>query len=142
MPDRFGDPLEQLVVPRLGSVVATGLRELPWLLLDADGLRVESCTAWLLELAGCDYPPSTLRSYAYDLLSWHRFLWAVETPSACSWMVAPGSFVRARLRGGQPCGGEHERRGALRQEGASQHPLVTCRVAGAPGMGCLGYDRA
>ncbi len=48
-----------------------GGTELPWVLLDADGSKVESARAWLIDLHACDYPPATLRSYAYDLLSCH-----------------------------------------------------------------------
>jgi len=59
-----------LLVPRVGSV-AVGGTELPWVLLDADGSKVESARAWLINLHACDYPPATLRSYAYDLLSCH-----------------------------------------------------------------------
>ncbi len=59
-----------LLVPRVGSV-AVGGTELPWVLLDADGSKVELARAWLIDLHACDYPPATLRSYAYDLLSCH-----------------------------------------------------------------------
>jgi len=59
-----------LLVPRVGSV-AVGGTELPWALLDADGSKVDSARAWLIDLHACDYPPATLRSCAYDLLSCH-----------------------------------------------------------------------
>ena len=82
-----------LMVPRVGCV-AGGDAELPWVLLDADGSKVESAAAWLIDLHASDYPPATLRSYAYDLLSWHRLLWAVGV----SWRQATRAEVRDWVR--------------------------------------------
>ena len=82
-----------LTVPRVGCV-AVGDAELPWVLLDADGSKVESARAWLIDLHASDYPHATLRSYAYDLLSWHRFLWALRVP----WRQATRTEVRDWVR--------------------------------------------
>ncbi len=84
--------ISALVVPRVGCV--TGDAELPWVVLDADDSRVESARAWLIDLHASDYPPATVRSYAYDLLSWHRFLWAVGV----SWRQATRTEVRDWVR--------------------------------------------
>lgn len=93
-PDEPTLDLATLVVARAGALVRDEQPGLPWVLLDADGSPVESAAAWLIDLHACDYPPSTLRSYAYDLLSWHRFLWAVEVP----WRQATRTEVRDWVR--------------------------------------------
>ena len=82
------------VVPRIGSVGLTGRADLPWTMFDADGSEEESVSAWLSDLYLTDYPAATLRSYAFDLLNWHRFLWAVEVP----WRQATRSEVRDWVR--------------------------------------------
>lgn len=81
MHDRHGEgprDLVGLVVPRLGAVSTSPRTDRPWVLLDADGSEVESVSEWLTDLLASDYAVSTLRSYAYDLLGWHRFLWAID----------------------------------------------------------------
>ena len=64
------------------------------MVLDADGNEVTAASAWLMDLYLTDYPPSTLRSYAFDLLSWYRFLWAVGVP----WQQATRAEVRDWVR--------------------------------------------
>jgi len=87
---REGPDVVGLVVPSIGSVAVTDRAALPWVLLDADGSEVDSVSCWLTDLHASDYATSTLRSYAYDLLGWHRFLAAVEV----SWRQATRSEVR------------------------------------------------
>lgn len=87
---RPGSAVVELVVPSVGSVAVTDRAELPWVLLDADGSELDSVSAWLTDLHASDYATSTLRSYAYDLLGWHRFLAAVDVP----WRQATRSEVR------------------------------------------------
>jgi integrase/recombinase XerC len=67
-----------LDVPAVGSVVRGGTT-LPWRLVDEAGAEVEHVNLWLTELCACDCSPATLRAYAYDLLSWIRFLAAIGT---------------------------------------------------------------
>lgn len=73
----FGDPtvtraVEDMVVSATGPVVRGDAGHgLPWRLVDAVGADV---TRWLIDLQASDYSPAMLRSYAYDLLSWLRFL--------------------------------------------------------------------
>lgn len=93
--------VERLVVPRVGAVAASvDAKSVPWRVLDADGVEVEFARAWLQELWVCGYSPGTLRSYAFDLLGWLRFLDAVEV----EWVAASREDVRDwvlwhRLRG-------------------------------------------
>lgn len=79
--DEFGvlRSVEELVVPNVGAVLAgqdTG--STPWRVVDASGAEVDAVSRWLADLHASDYSAATLRSYAYDLLSWLRFLAAVE----------------------------------------------------------------
>jgi site-specific recombinase XerD len=48
------------------------------------------CREWLRDLAACDCSALTLRSYAYDLLRWLRFLHVIGT----SWKRATREHVR------------------------------------------------
>lgn len=82
--------VERLDVPRLGAVVrGSAPSDLPWRLVDADGADVESARLWLVEMRASDYSAATLRAYAYDLLSWLRFIDAVDVPwqQATRWEV-------------------------------------------------------
>ena len=67
-----------LVVPRVGRVVDTRDRRMPYHVVDAAGAEVRAVTEFLRELAACDASATTLRSYGYELLGWLRFLSAVE----------------------------------------------------------------
>lgn len=81
--------VEALIVPPLGGVVRGEGRALAWRLVDAAGEDVEPVNRWLADLQVSDYSPATLRSYAYDLLSWMRFLSAIEVKwtQAARWEV-------------------------------------------------------
>ncbi len=67
----------KLMVLRAGRVedVVDGL--VPYRLVDAAGVEVPAVTEFLRDLMACDCSPATLRSYAYELLGWLRFLHAV-----------------------------------------------------------------
>lgn len=87
--------VEDLDVPTVGAVVRGQPGEgLPWRLVDAAGADVDFAALWLIDLHACDYSPATLRSYAYDLLSWLRFLAAVEV----AWTQASRWEVRDWVR--------------------------------------------
>jgi site-specific recombinase XerD len=85
-----------LVVPRRGSVVATGELFEPYQLLDADGGVVVAVAVFLRDLQACGRSVGTLRSYGLDLLRWFRFVWAigvcwdrataVEARDFCCWL--------------------------------------------------------
>ncbi|MFF9403861.1 hypothetical protein [Streptomyces sp. NPDC014744] len=70
-----------LTVPRAGRVEETGDPSLPYRLLDQDGIEVAAVTEFLLDMLADDDSPASLRSYAYELLAWFWFLWAVDVPS-------------------------------------------------------------
>lgn len=82
--------VEALMVPATGAVIRGRPGDpLPWRLVDAAGVDVDFATRWLADLRASDYSPATLRSYAFDLLSWLRFLVAVEVrwTQATRWEV-------------------------------------------------------
>lgn len=67
-----------LAVPRVGRVEKTGNPTLPYRLLDADGTEVAAVSEFLRDMLANDDSPTSLHSYAYELLAWFRFLRAVE----------------------------------------------------------------
>jgi integrase len=66
-----------LAVARVGRVEETGDRLLPFRLLDEQGAEVPAVTEFLHHMLADDASPASLRSYAYELLAWFRFLDAV-----------------------------------------------------------------
>jgi hypothetical protein len=67
-------------VPAAGSVVVGQAASLPFVVMDADRREVESVSAYLRDLALGDASRLTCRSYAFDLLRWHRLLWMFAPP--------------------------------------------------------------
>jgi hypothetical protein len=59
-------------------------------LVDNDGTPVESVRDYLLELLASDCSPLTVKSYAFDLLNWFRFLASVGV----QWDQADRGHVR------------------------------------------------
>jgi integrase len=86
--------MEELDVPRVGSVMRGSAKSLPWRLVDGSGAGVDHVNLWLAELYACDSSPATLRAYAFDLLSWTRFLVAVDI----RWARATRNEVRDWVR--------------------------------------------
>jgi site-specific recombinase XerD len=74
----------KLEVARVGRVEETGDRLMPFRVLDDQGVEVAAVTEFLHHMLADDASPASLRSYAYELLSWHRFLRAAEV----SWQLA------------------------------------------------------
>lgn len=70
----------RLEVARVGRVEETGDGSMPFRLLDDRGVEIVAVTEFLHHMLADDASPASLRSYAYELLSWHRFLRAVEVP--------------------------------------------------------------
>ncbi|MGH3692886.1 MAG: tyrosine-type recombinase/integrase [Pseudonocardiaceae bacterium] len=63
-------------LPRWGRVVsAQGV--VPWLVVDPDGVPVEPIRRYLVDFVARDNRAGSVRSYAYDLLRWWRWLRAV-----------------------------------------------------------------
>lgn len=75
-------------MPVLGAVVEQD-RSPRWLVVFPDRVH-EPVAMWLRDLAACDCSPLTLRSYAYDLLRWLRFLHTVNV----RWERAEREHVR------------------------------------------------
>ena len=101
--------LASLVVPRQGALVATGVRQEPFRLVDGDGRVVAAAAEFFCDLQAAGRPDSTIRSYGLDLLRWFRFLWAAEVGweratraearDFCRWMIVAGKPSRG-LPGG------------------------------------------
>src|SRR5437773_8829902 len=79
-----------LKVDRGGRVEETGDPLLPFRVLDEIGVEVEAVGEFLHHMLADDASPASLRSYAYELLAWFRFLRAVEVP----WYVAGRAEAR------------------------------------------------
>ncbi|GIM90151.1 integrase [Paractinoplanes toevensis] len=73
-----GRDVLRLAVPRVGRVADVDDQLVPYRLLTSGGCEVEPVTDYLREMAGRGSPATTLRSYAYDLQRWFRFLWAID----------------------------------------------------------------
>jgi len=69
-----------LAVARVGRVDETADPARPYRLLGADGVEVAAVTEFLHDMLADDASPTSLRSYAYELLAWFRFLRAVDVP--------------------------------------------------------------
>ncbi len=69
-----------LAVARTGRVEETGDPLLPFRLVDEQGAEVPVVTEFLHHMLADDASPVSLRSYAYELLAWFRFLNAVMIP--------------------------------------------------------------
>jgi hypothetical protein len=67
-----------LKVARVGRVAETGDPLRPFVLLDENGAEVPVVSEFLHHMLADDARPSSLRSYAYELLAWFRFLRAIE----------------------------------------------------------------
>jgi integrase len=69
-----------LAVARVGRVEETSDPLLPFRLVDEQGAEVSAVTEFLHHMLADDASPASLRSYAYELLAWFRFLDAVLVP--------------------------------------------------------------
>jgi site-specific recombinase XerD len=92
--------LAGLLVPSVGSVVATGSKWEPYRLLDPAGAPIEAAVAFFADLLAAGRSEATVRSYGMDLLRWFRFLWSiqiawdratrVEARDFCRWLAVAG----------------------------------------------------
>jgi integrase/recombinase XerD len=98
-----------LVLPRTGGVAqAEGV--VPWVVIDADGSVVEEITRFLRDFVAQGNRPGSVRSYAYVLLRWWRFLAVVdvcwdratarEARDLVLWMMQASKPASARRRPG------------------------------------------
>jgi integrase len=62
-------------VPAVGAVVAGESVQLPFAVVDGGGAEIGPVSAYLRDVMLGDASPLTCRSYAFDLLRWHRLLW-------------------------------------------------------------------
>jgi integrase/recombinase XerD len=69
--------LRSIRLPMLGKVVPSD-GVVPWVVLDAAGEPVEPIMRYLRDFVARGNRPGSVRSYAYDLRRWWRFLAAVE----------------------------------------------------------------
>jgi len=67
-----------LEVPQVGRVEETGDPLRRFRLIDGEGFEVAAVTEFLHHMLADDASPASLRSYAYELLAWFRFLAAVH----------------------------------------------------------------
>ena len=79
MAETFRD-IETLRVPRAGRVEEAPGGVVPYRVVDASGAELTAVTEFLRNLSASDCSPATLRSYAYEILGWLRFLQAVAVP--------------------------------------------------------------
>ncbi|MGH3687933.1 MAG: tyrosine-type recombinase/integrase [Pseudonocardiaceae bacterium] len=74
--DDVGRDVGSIRLPRWGRVMpAEGA--VPWLVVDPDGVPVEPVRRFLVDFVARDNRAGSVRSYAYDLLRWWRWLQAV-----------------------------------------------------------------
>jgi hypothetical protein len=66
-----------LAIARAGRVKETGDPLMPFRLVDEQGAEVPAVSEFLHHMLADDASPASLRSYAYELLAWFRFLDAV-----------------------------------------------------------------
>ncbi len=72
--------IDALVVSRAGRVEEVTGGVVPYRLVDSSGVEMAAVSEFMLDLLASDCSPATLRSYAYELLGWLRFLQAVAVP--------------------------------------------------------------
>ncbi|MGH3882623.1 MAG: tyrosine-type recombinase/integrase [Pseudonocardiaceae bacterium] len=68
--------LGSIRLPRWGRVAPAG-EGVPWLVVDSDGVPVEAVRRFFVDFVARDSRPESVRSYAYELLRWWRWLRAV-----------------------------------------------------------------
>lgn len=67
-------------VPALGAVLGGPAPDLPFFVVNGESEELEPVSAFLRDLKLGDASPLTCRSYAFDLLRWHRLLWCLDVP--------------------------------------------------------------
>lgn len=80
-------------VPAVGAVVKGEAPDLPFVVVDGLGERLEPVAVYLRDLMLGDVSPLMCRSYGSDLLRWHRLLWLLEV----AWDKATEAEVAAMV---------------------------------------------
>ena len=97
-------------MPRAGALHGTGDLFEPYRLVDGDGVLVLPAAEFLRDLQAAGRSAATQRSYAYDLLRWFRFCWAVGVPWGQATRVEARDFCCWIQRAAKPArGGAGER---------------------------------
>ena len=102
-------------VPALGAVLAGQGTQLPFFVVNSDDEELREVSAYLRDLMLGDVSPLTCRSYAFDLLRWHRLLWCLgigwekaieaEVAAMVGWLRAARNPQRERRQpGSAPAG--------------------------------------
>ena len=89
--------------------------QLPFFVVNSDGEELRQVSAYLRDLMLGDVSPLTCRSYAFDLLRWHRLLWCLgigwekateaEVAAMVGWLRAARNPQRERRQpGSAPAG--------------------------------------
>lgn len=101
-------------VAAIGAVLASEEPHLPFFAVDAEGTELEPVSAYLRDVMLGDASPLTCRSYAFDLLRWHRLLWCLdigweqateaEVATMVGWLRTARNPQRDRKRSGSPPG--------------------------------------
>jgi integrase len=77
--DEFSRDVRSIRLPRWGHVAANpGV--VPWLVFDEEGRAVEPVRRYLIDFVARYNRPGSVRSYAFDLLRWWRWLRVVDVP--------------------------------------------------------------
>src|SRR5271156_1817354 len=97
-------------VPAVGAEVRGQGARLPFFAVDSDGGELEAVSAYLRDVMLGDASPLTCRSYAFDLLRWHRLLWFLgvgwekvteaEVAAMVGWLRTARNPQRERKRPG------------------------------------------
>ncbi len=117
-----------LVVPAVGSLLATGSRYEPYRLVAPGGVRVEAVTAYFRDLQAAGRTEATVRSYGMDLLRWFRFLWAIDVWWDRAGRVEARDFCRWLLIAGKPRAGGRGRPAVVVPAAAGRPYAVSVRA--------------
>ena len=124
--------IDAIVVPSVGRVEEIPGGLVPYRLVDASGAEVAAVSEFLRNLTALDCSPGTVRSYAFELLGWIRFLDAVEVSwdrasraearDYALWLARARKPPRQRRRDSPPPG-------AVNPVTGKQHPADTYSAA-------------
>jgi hypothetical protein len=135
------DPnIDVLVVARVGRVEEVVGGPVPYRLVDAFGTELVAVTEFLRDLSASGCSPTTLRSYAYELLGWLRFWQAVAVPwdratraearDCALWLARVRKPQRDRRRD-SPAPGRSTRSRGSRESAAAVQPNGQIVVVGS-----------
>ena len=112
---------------------------MPYRVVDASGAELTAVTEFLRNLSASDCSPATLRSYAYELFGWLRFLWTVDMAWDRATRAEARDYAlwlgraRKRPRRGAPAQSQHPGRSTRYREALSRPDLRRGDPAACPG---------